>query len=99
MSFCPGKVDKSKNLLNSLKYGKIHGKGNCYFFKFQIPYNYENLSFIFQRIPMLYEITNTTIVSHLFSDWDAQNLHSLALAKKLGYHYSHTYTAIEIWEY
>ncbi len=31
--------------------------------------------------------------------WDAQNLWSVALAEKLGYHYSHTYPAYEIdWE-
>ncbi len=36
---------------------------------------------------------------HLYPSWDAQNEISLALAKKLGYHYSHTYTAIEIWGY
>lgn len=36
---------------------------------------------------------------HLYPSWDAQNEISLSLAKKLGYHYSHTYTAIEIWGY
>lgn len=36
---------------------------------------------------------------NLYPSWDAQNLHSLALAEKLGYHYSHTYTAYEIWGY
>lgn len=36
---------------------------------------------------------------NLYPSWDAQNKDSLALAKKLGYHYSHTYTAIEIWNY
>jgi len=35
----------------------------------------------------------------LYPSWDAQNLWSLALAEKLGYHYSHTYTAVEIWGY
>lgn len=33
---------------------------------------------------------------NLYPSWDAQNKISVALAKKLGYHYSHTYTAIEI---
>ncbi|MCI6006004.1 MAG: GNAT family N-acetyltransferase [Blautia sp.] len=32
----------------------------------------------------------------LYPNWDAQNLWSVALAEKLGYHYSHTYTAYEI---
>lgn len=36
---------------------------------------------------------------NLYPSWDAQNLWSVALAEKLGYHYSHTYTAVEIWEY
>ena len=36
---------------------------------------------------------------NLYPSWDAQNKISVALAKKLGYHYSHTYTAIEIWGY
>lgn len=36
---------------------------------------------------------------NLYPSWDAQNKHSAALAQKLGYHYSHTYTAIEIWGY
>lgn len=35
----------------------------------------------------------------LYPSWDAQNKSSVALAEKLGYHYSHTYTAIEIWNY
>ena len=34
---------------------------------------------------------------NLYPSWDAQNKGSVALAEKLGYHYSHTYTAIEIW--
>lgn len=33
----------------------------------------------------------------LYPSWDAHTQASLALAEKLGYHYSHTYTAIEIW--
>ena len=33
---------------------------------------------------------------NLYPSWDAQNKGSVALAEKLGYHYSHTYTAIEI---
>ncbi len=33
---------------------------------------------------------------NLYPSWDAQNRWSVALAEKLGYHYSHTYTAIEI---
>ncbi len=32
----------------------------------------------------------------LYPSWDAQNQISVALAEKLGYHYSHTYTAIEV---
>ena len=36
---------------------------------------------------------------NLYPGWDAQNKCSVALAEKLGYHYSHTYTAIEIWNY
>lgn len=31
--------------------------------------------------------------------WDAQNKASLSLAEQLGYHYSHTYEAIELWGY
>jgi len=33
----------------------------------------------------------------LYPSWDAQNPWSVALAEKLGYSYSHTYTAYEIW--
>lgn len=36
---------------------------------------------------------------NLYPSWDAQNKASCALAEKLGYHYSHTYTAVEIWGY
>lgn len=36
---------------------------------------------------------------NLYPSWDAQNLWSVALAQKLGYHYSHAYTAYEIWDY
>lgn len=36
---------------------------------------------------------------NLYPSWDAQDKGSLALAKKLGYHYSHTYIAYEIYEY
>lgn len=32
----------------------------------------------------------------LYPSWDAQNRNSAALAEKLGYHYSHTYTAYEV---
>ena len=35
----------------------------------------------------------------LYPSWDAQNRASLALAEKLGYHYSHTYTAYEVYSY
>ena len=35
----------------------------------------------------------------LYPSWDAQNKWSVALAEKLGYHYSHEYTAYEIWGY
>lgn len=35
----------------------------------------------------------------LYPSWDAHNKWSVALAKKLGYHYSHEYTAYEIWGY
>ena len=34
---------------------------------------------------------------NLYPSWDAHNKGSVALAEKLGYHYSHTYTAIEVW--
>lgn len=34
---------------------------------------------------------------NLYPSWDAQNKASVSLAEKLGYHYSHIYTAIEIW--
>lgn len=34
----------------------------------------------------------------LYPSWDAQNKWSVALAEKLGYHFSHEYTAYEIWE-
>lgn len=33
----------------------------------------------------------------LYPSWDAQNKWSVALAEKLGYHFSHSYTAYEIW--
>ena len=33
---------------------------------------------------------------NLYPSWDAQNLWSVGLAEKLGYHYSHTYIAYEI---
>lgn len=36
---------------------------------------------------------------NLYPSWDAHNKGSAALAEKLGYHYSHTYTAIEIHGY
>jgi len=36
---------------------------------------------------------------NLYPSWDAHNKASLALAEKLGYHYSHTYTAVEIYDY
>lgn len=36
---------------------------------------------------------------NLYPSWDAHTKASVALAEKLGYHYSHTYTAIEIWDY
>lgn len=35
----------------------------------------------------------------LYPSWDAQNKWSLALAEKLGYHFSHEYTAYEIMGY
>lgn len=35
----------------------------------------------------------------LYPGWDAQNKWSLALAEKLGYHFSHEYKAYEIWGY
>ena len=35
---------------------------------------------------------------NLYPSWDAHNKSSIKLAKKLGYHYSHTYTAIEIYD-
>ena len=33
----------------------------------------------------------------LYPSWDAQNLWSVALAEKLGYHFSYEYTAYEVW--
>lgn len=36
---------------------------------------------------------------NLYPSWDAQNLQSVALAEKLGYHLDHAYTAYEIWGY
>ena len=36
---------------------------------------------------------------NLYPSWDAHNKASAALAEKLGYHYSHAYTALEIWDY
>ncbi|MDE7222496.1 MAG: GNAT family N-acetyltransferase, partial [Acetatifactor sp.] len=33
----------------------------------------------------------------LYPSWDAQNLRSVALAEKLGYHLDHAYAAYEIW--
>lgn len=36
---------------------------------------------------------------NLYPSWDAHNKGSVALAEKLGYHYSHAYTAIEIRDY
>ena len=35
----------------------------------------------------------------LYPSWDAQNLWSVALAEKLGYHFDHAYTAYEITDY
>ena len=35
----------------------------------------------------------------LYPSWDAQNKWSIALAEKLGYQFSHEYTAYEITEY
>lgn len=35
----------------------------------------------------------------LYPSWDAQNKVSVALAEKLGYHFSHEYKAYEIWGY
>ena len=32
----------------------------------------------------------------LYPSWDAQNMWSAALAEKLGYHFSHEYTAYEV---
>lgn len=36
---------------------------------------------------------------NLYPSWDAQNKWSVALAEKLGYHFSHEYRAYEIWGY
>ena len=33
-----------------------------------------------------------------YPSWDAQNTWSVSLAEKLGYQYSHTYTAYEVWK-
>lgn len=34
---------------------------------------------------------------NLYPSWDAQNLWSVALAEKLGYHFSHEYEVYEVW--
>lgn len=34
---------------------------------------------------------------NLYPSWDAQNLWSVALAEKLGYHFSHEYEIYEVW--
>ena len=36
---------------------------------------------------------------NLYPSWDAQNKISVAWAEKLGYHYSHAYTAVEVLGY
>lgn len=36
---------------------------------------------------------------NLYPSWDAHNPASIALAEKLGYHFSHAYQAVEIWGY
>ncbi len=41
----------------------------------------------------------TCLERGLYPSWDAQNKGSLALAEKLGYHYSHAYTAYEVYKY
>ena len=35
---------------------------------------------------------------NLYPSWDAQNKSSAALAEKLGYHFSHEYTVVEVWD-
>lgn len=35
---------------------------------------------------------------NLYPSWDAQNLWSVALAEKLGYHFSHEYKVYEVWD-
>lgn len=35
----------------------------------------------------------------LYPSWDAQNLWSVSLAEKLGYHFSHEYDAYEVYQY
>ena len=37
--------------------------------------------------------------NHLYPSWDAQNMWAVALAEKLGYHFSHEYTVYEITGY
>ena len=34
----------------------------------------------------------------LYPSWDAQNMHSVRLAEKLGYEFDHAYTAYEVAE-
>lgn len=36
---------------------------------------------------------------NLYPSWDAQNIWSVALAEKLGYHFDHAYTAYEVYGY
>ncbi|NBI91179.1 GNAT family N-acetyltransferase [Lachnospiraceae bacterium] len=39
------------------------------------------------------------LARNIYPSWDAQNKWSVALAEKLGYHFSHTYDAYEIYGY
>lgn len=45
---------------------------------------------------MIFELEDTTKAAPLFDGWDAHNMISVHLAQKLGYEFSHEYTAYEV---
>ena len=57
----------------------------------------------FRRRGLAYVCASKLILECLargwYPSWDAQNLWSIALAEKLGYHFDHTYTVYEIYEF
>ena len=60
-------------------------------------FNKDKLSEIVRQLPLRYIIT--LIDERIYPSWDAQNLWSVGLAEKLGYHFSHRYKAYEILGY